>query len=289
MGMTQQKQRASAWFSELQKEICGVFESMEKKAKEAGWSVPPSLELEAPAGHFKPRSWDHPQGGGGVSQLMKGRLFEKVGVNVSTVFGEFSPEFRSQIPGTEESPSFWASGLSLVSHMWSPWIPAMHMNTRMIVTGKSWFGGGIDLTPMITNEEETKIFHEGIKEVCDAHDSSYYPKFKKWCDEYFYLPHRQEPRGVGGIFFDTFNSGDWEADFAFVQDVGRYITAIYPFLAERNGPKFWGDPERQAQLIRRGRYVEFNLLYDRGTLFGLKTGGNVESILMSMPPEVKWP
>jgi coproporphyrinogen III oxidase len=283
MSTPAQKEKATQWFSHLQEKICQLFTKLEAQKSETGGNLG-----DTQAGGFIPRSWTHDQGGGGLSTLMKGQVFEKVGVNISTVFGEFSPDFRAQIPGAEEDPAFWASGISLVSHMWSPWIPAIHMNTRLINTTKGWFGGGIDLTPMIPNDEETRLFHEGLKRVCDSHDTSYYPRFKTWCDEYFYLPHRQETRGVGGIFFDYLDSGDWEADFAFVQDVGTYIMDIYPLLIERHLHRPWGEEERQAQLYRRGRYVEFNLLYDRGTLFGLKTGGNVESILMSLPPEVKW-
>jgi coproporphyrinogen III oxidase len=281
-----QKEKASQWFSSLQSQICTVFKNIEEKASLEGKGI--KDPAEEGSGQFTSRAWQHHQGGGGISQLLKGRVFEKVGVNVSTVYGEFPPEFRAQIPGAEEDPRFWASGISLVSHMWSPWIPAIHMNTRMIETTKSWFGGGIDLTPMFPDEEEARLFHDGLQKICQEHDATYYDRFKKWCDEYFYLAHRGEPRGVGGIFFDYINSGDWETDFAFVQSVGKYIMDIYPLLIERNLDRPWGQKERQHQLYRRGRYVEFNLLYDRGTVFGLKTGGNVESILMSLPPEVKW-
>jgi coproporphyrinogen III oxidase len=223
--------------------------------------------------------------------VMRGRVFEKVGVNVSTVFGTFSEEFRNQIPGALESGVFWASGISLVAHMRSPHVPAVHMNTRHIVTGQSWFGGGADLTPMFpeAHQGDGAEFHAALKSACDPFDESYYPRFKKWCDDYFYLPHRQEPRGLGGIFYDNLNTGDWEKDFGFTCAVGEAFLAIYPEIVRRHMNRDWTEEERRRQLVRRGRYVEFNLLYDRGTLFGLKTSGNVDAILMSLPPEVMWP
>jgi coproporphyrinogen III oxidase len=276
------RRRATAWFEALRDRICAAFEAIED-----AYAGPDAATL-AP-GRFGRTDWQRPGGGGGTMALMHGRVFEKVGVNVSAVFGEFAPELRGEIPGGADDPRFWASGVSLVAHMRSPLVPAVHMNTRHIETAKAWFGGGADLTPIYPDPEAAGEFHAALALACGAYDPDCHARFKAWCDEYFYLPHRGEARGAGGIFFDDLDSGDWERDFAFVAAVGEAFLAVFPAIVRARMNRPWTADQRRHQLVRRGRYVEFNLLYDRGTRFGLNTGGNVEAILMSLPPEAAWP
>lgn len=292
--LDERKQQAAAWFRTLQERIMTEFEAIEDELSSGN-------KADLDAGKFELNEWDRAHldqpntsgsdlKGGGRMAVMRGRVFEKIGVNVSEVYGTFSEDFAKQIPGAEESDgAFWASGISLVAHMQSPLVPAVHMNTRMICTSKSWFGGGADLTPMMERAEDTAAFHKALEECCDRHEPADYQEFKDWCDRYFYLPHRDEPRGVGGIFYDYLDSDNWSADFDYTRDVGESFLEAYAAIVRAHMNKDWTAEQREHQLIRRGRYVEFNLLYDRGTTFGLKTGGNTEAILMSMPPEVKWP
>ncbi len=286
----ERKARARAWFESLRDELCAAFEALEDEA-------PPAL-YPGQAGRFERKPWRRGDGssdqGGGVAGLMRGRFFEKVGVHVSTVHGGFSPEFAKQVKGAADDPRFWATGISLIAHLRNPHCPPAHMNTRHIVTTVGWFGGGGDLNPTQAYQRDdshpdASDFREAMQQACDRHSLDFYSRYKKWCDEYFWLPHRNEPRGVGGIFYDHHDTGDWEQDFEFTQDVGRAFLRIYPELLRRHMHTPWSEADRDEQCIQRGRYAEFNLLYDRGTTFGLKTGGNVESILSSLPPVAKWP
>jgi coproporphyrinogen III oxidase len=288
-----QKNEAAAWFEELRTRICAAFEqiehdfAMQEDIKNNHVHKPEFLQFTRKA--WSRETYDKTPGGGGVMALMKGRVFEKVGVNVSTVFGTFSPEFRAQIPGAADNGGrFWASGISLVAHPRNPHVPPVHMNTRHIITNKGWFGGGADLNPIIPVEKDTVDFHATLRAACNHHGSDYYDRYKAWCDEYFFIKHRQESRGVGGIFFDYHDTGHWQNDFAFTRDVGLAFLDIYPTLVRLHMHDAFTDADRQRQRIKRGRYVEFNLVYDRGTKFGLMTGGNTEAILMSLPPDAAW-
>jgi coproporphyrinogen III oxidase len=287
---TDAKPRAQAWFESLRDTICAAFERLEDAAPAALYPGEP--------GRFVRTPWKRGDGGedlgGGVASMMRGRFFEKVGVHCSTVHGAFNADFAKQVKGAADDPRFWASGISLIAHLRNPHCPAAHMNTRMIVTTEWWFGGGGDLNPTQDYQRtqdyaDARDFHAAYKAACDAHDPDLHAKYKAWADEYFWLPHRNEHRGVGGVFYDHHNRGDWAKDFAFTQDIGRAFLAAYLPLLERHMGERWSDADRAEQLKRRGRYAEFNLLYDRGTIFGLKTGGNIESILSSLPPEATWP
>jgi len=282
------KNTAAAWFKTLRDTICAEFESIEREASD--------ILYPGVSGQFEFEDWQRnvEEGGGGTGGMLYGRLFEKCGVHISVVQGEFNDDMRARVPGAQDDPRFWAAGISLIAHHHNPHIPSAHMNTRYIVTTQDWFGGGADLTPTqwvdrSLNTPDAQAFHAGMKAACDAHDVADYERYREWCDEYFHLAHRDEPRGIGGIFYDRHNSGDWDADFAFTQDVGRHFIKSYAHIVRGRMDQPWSEAEREEQLIIRGRYVEFNLLYDRGTTFGLKTGGNVKTILSSLPPIVKWP
>ncbi|MEM7740307.1 MAG: oxygen-dependent coproporphyrinogen oxidase [Pseudomonadota bacterium] len=279
--------RASAWFKNLQNQMIAAFESLEDQADA-------EIYTDLEPGRFEREAWSRgPEQGGGMMAMLRGRVFEKAGIHTSEVFGEFSPEFRNEIPGAENDPRFWAAGISLIAHTRNPHAPAAHMNTRFVVTTKQWFGGGGDLNPMMdsyrtADHEDTCAFLAAMKNACAASDSGDFKGWKAWCDDYFFLPHRNEHRGVGGIFYDRLNTGDWEADFAVTQAVGTEFLEAYPALVARRMNQTWSKEDREEQMFRRGRYAEFNLLYDRGTTFGLKTGGNVQSILSSLPPIATW-
>jgi coproporphyrinogen III oxidase len=282
----QRADQARAWFDDLRDRLVAAFEALEDAA-------PEHLYPGAP-GRFELKPWSRAEGGGGVMGFLRGRLFEKCGLHISRVEGVFSPEMAATMPGVGEDRRFVATGVSLIAHMVSPRIPAVHMNTRYIATTRGWFGGGADLTPLLADQRnqdapDAVAFHAALQRACDVHDPDWYAKYKAECDRYFFLPHRNEPRGVGGIFYDHHDSGDFEKDFAFTREVGLALLNVYPRIVRSRLHEAWSAAEREEQLIRRGRYVEFNLLYDRGTMFGLKTGGNIESILSSMPPTVKWP
>lgn len=274
--VNKQKSLELKWFANLRDLIVDAFLAIER-------------EFSSEPSKINRKKWDRPGGGGGEMTIIYGKVFEKVGVNISTVYGKIAKELIDEVPGVKENDGqFWASGISVVSHMYSPLVPAAHMNTRFIVTAKSWFGGGIDFTPTYYKDEDYQFFHGKIKEMCDEFNSNYYPQFKKQCDDYFFLHHRKEPRGIGGIFYDNLNSNNWKNDFAYTQAVGKTFLEIYPYVIRKHMKEVWTKEQKEHQLIKRGRYVEFNLLYDRGTRFGILTNGNADAIMMSMPPLVKW-
>jgi coproporphyrinogen III oxidase len=286
VAVQQRTARARAWFEALRDRLAAAFEALEDEA--------PEDLYPGPAGRFELTPWVRKEGGGGVMGFLRGRFFEKCGLHVTEVHGVLSPEMAATMPGDPSDRRFVATGVSLIAHMRSPRVPAVHMNTRYLATTRGWFGGGADLTPLLADQRDESapdavLFRAALERACDAYDETWYPKFKAECDSYFFLPHRGEPRGVGGIFYDRHDSGDWERDFAFTRSVGEALLETWPAIARRRMTEPWSAAEREEQLVRRGRYVEFNLLYDRGTMFGLKTGGNIEAILSSMPPVVKWP
>ncbi len=287
-GLDDEQREAARWFESLRDRLCRTFEAIEDELADGP-------NRDRPPGRFERTAWQRAEAdaegdpGGGVMSILRGRVFEKVGVNVSTVHGRLSPEFAANIPGAGEDRRFFATGISVVAHNWSPLVPPAHFNTRFLATSKRWFGGGADLNPIYPDAADTVRFHQALKAACDRHDPAYHPRFKAWCDEYFWNKHRGEPRGVGGIFFDYLDSGNRIDDFAFVRDVGQAFLEVFSALVRQHMNRLWTDEQRRHQLVRRGRYAEFNLLYDRGTLFGLKTGGNVEAILMSLPPLAAWP
>jgi coproporphyrinogen III oxidase len=283
----ERRSRAKAWFEALRERIIAELEAIEDDAPDALYA--------GPAGRFERRPWTRQSGvGGGVGGFLTGRVFEKAGVHTSAATSRFSPEMAATMPGADVDPTYVSASISLIIHPRSPRVPAVHMNTRFLSTAISWFGGGADLTPLLSEQRRQDApdaveFHAALKAACDAYDPSWHARYKAWCDEYFFLPHRNEPRGVGGIFYDQHNTGDFERDFAFTRAVGEAFLAVYPKIARRRMIEPWSDAERDEQLVRRGRYVEFNLLYDRGTMFGFKTGANIETMLSSMPPSVRWP
>jgi coproporphyrinogen III oxidase len=281
------RDRTKQWFEDLQRRICAELEALEAEAPAALYPDPP--------GRFDMRPWTRETGiGGGIGGHLRGRLFEKAGVHTSAATARFSPEMAATMPGADKDPSYVSASISLIVHPLSPRVPTVHMNTRFLSTAESWFGGGADLTPMLDDQRrpdapDAVLFHAAMQAACDAHDPQWHAKYKAWCDEYFFLPHRGETRGVGGIFYDRHNSGDFETDFAFTRAVGEAFLDVYPKIVRGRMAEPWTEADRRQQLVRRGRYVEFNLLYDRGTMFGLKAGGNIETILSSMPPMVAWP